>query len=152
MSASAVINAQSRSSRISRSMLILLLSYLLIMGIITYFQKIAVNALGWQTTLFWTWSTAFAINMIAVIPKTQFVINKFSLLAVGIGMGASATTIIFYFIMSKYDISNYVPVMGLYIVIPVILSAIFLGDHLTVQKIAGIILAMASIVLINWGT
>jgi uncharacterized membrane protein len=129
----------------------LLAGYLLVTGIMTYFQKVAVVSMGWQTTLFWTWTTAYIINMVAVLPKTNFGITKYSLLGVGIGVCASFTTLIFYRVMEKYDVSRYVPIMGLYIVIPVILSAIFLKDHLSAQKVVGIGLAMAAIVLINWG-
>jgi drug/metabolite transporter (DMT)-like permease len=142
------LNVEQRKS--SPNMLPLIICYLVITGVMTYFQKVAVLGQGWQTTLFWTWLTAFIINMAIVLPKTSFAINKFSILAILIGIGASATTFIFYFMMSKYDISSYVPIMTLYVVIPVVLSAIFLKDHLTITKVIGTALAITSVILINW--
>jgi uncharacterized membrane protein len=66
-----------------------------------------------------------------------------------VGALAMIATFAFYAALAKGPASVIVPWTGLYIIIPVVLGFIFIGEKITANRIIGIIAAVVSIIFLS---
>lgn len=75
--------------------------------------------------------------------------NKGVLISIAAGLVSAAAYVCYYVAISKGEASRIVTITALYPIITCVLSFVFLHESLTVQKIAGIICAVAGIILLS---
>lgn len=111
--------------------------------------KLSTRYLPTSANVFFT--SAFSLVMLAgLLAATRgFVWNRYVWLTVPVAVLGTVALVAFYRALEKGPGSVVIPLSGLYIVIPAILGFLFLHEKITVSKVIGILLAVASIILLS---
>jgi transporter family protein len=117
------------------------------------FSKLAVERIDQQVIV---WGSLIAVPMVFLIYLTasgQLVPLKMN--AAGItfamlgGVGAALGTVCFYLLLARARASLTVPMTSLYPAVTVLLSVLFLKEHLSAAHLLGILLALAAVFLLS---
>ncbi len=117
------------------------------------FSKLAVERIDQQVIV---WGSLIVVPLIFVIYLTatgQLVPLKMN--AAGVtysmlgGVGAALGTVCFYLLLARARASLTVPMTSLYPALTVILSVVFLKEHLSVAHVAGIVLALGAVLFLS---
>lgn len=124
-------------------------------GMGSFIAKLATNRIG-ERAVFWDMlgyaPVVVIYSIIAFKIKNLFSadINREGIiLAILAGMIGSFGLVAFYFLLTKKDASNAVPLTALYPALTAILAFIFLKEKLTLIKAAGILLATFALYLLS---
>jgi transporter family protein len=122
---------------------------LIFWGIWAYLSKILAGNMKTELLAFYTTLGSLIIVAIYTLIRTKIIFNSLSVSAMLVGALAMIATFAFYAALAKGPASVIVPWTGLYIIIPVVLGIIFLGEKITVNRIIGIIAAVVSIIFLS---
>jgi uncharacterized membrane protein len=118
-------------------------------GIWAYFSKLLANSMKTELLAFYTTFGSLIVVAIYTLIRTKMVFQTSSILAMIVGALAMIATFAFYAALAKGPASVIVPWTGLYIIIPVVLGFIFIGEKITANRIIGIIAAVVSIIFLS---
>lgn len=118
-------------------------------GIWAYFSKVLSHNIKTDLLAFYTTVGSLIAVSLFVLIRTKVTFNVFSIWAIIIGVIGMVATFAFYAALAKGPVSVVVPWTGLYIIIPVGLGFIFLGEKITINHIIGIIAAIISIIFLS---
>jgi len=118
-------------------------------GIWAYFSKILTRSLSTELIAFFTTIGSLIAITIYTLIRTKILFNASTGWAMIVGMIGMIATFAFYAALAKGPASVIVPWTGLYIIIPVALGFIFLGEPITINRIIGIITAIISIIFLS---
>ena len=117
------------------------------------FSKLAVDRIDQQVLV---WGSLIAVPVIFFIylaASGQLVPLKMHGPGVGFavlgGVGAALGTICFYLLLARERVSLTVPMTSLYPAVTVILSVLFLREHLSGAHVLGIVFALAAVALLS---
>lgn len=92
----------------------------------------------------------FPLLILFGLKNVSFTIaNKGFLISLGAGLVSAMAYVCYYVAISKGEASRIVTITALYPIITCILSFAFLHESITVPKIAGIVCAVAGIILLT---
>jgi len=115
-------------------------------GIWGFLYKVGVSKIGMQKALFWSSLAYTTINIIIILVllrggvKTE--LNSGVNAIVFGSVFAALGTLIFLFSLEKYQASIVIPLTALYPIVSVLLGILLLGERLTGQHFAGIVLGV----------
>ena len=84
-----------------------------------------------------------------VFPRASFSLTRYHALAMVVGSMFVLGNIAYYKLSQTSEVSTLAPLTGLYVMVPVVLGLIFLGEPLTLRKGAGALLACVAIYLLS---
>lgn len=121
-------------------------------GLWGFLVKLAVQKIGLQA-LFWN-SLFLTLTVIIFLLLTNqvfpFKTNLSGIsLAILSGVASGLASVFFYLLLEKNPVGFLVATTALYPLITIVLSVIFLRESLTIAKIAGFILALGALFLLN---
>lgn len=132
--------------------LLLVLGNIFFWGLWGFFNKIAVERIGFQTGLISS-LTIFVTLFIYLFFTKQLVPLKYDvngiIFAIFVGLCAAGASILLYILLGKHPAGLVIAITGIYPVVTLILSMIFLKETLTFIQSLGFILALAALVLLN---
>ena len=117
------------------------------------FSKLAVERIDQQVLLWGSLIVVPAIFLIYLIATGQLVPVKthapgIAFAALG-GVGAALGTVCFYLLLARERTSLAVPMTALYPAFTVILSVLFLREHLSGMHVLGILFALAAVAFLS---
>jgi len=138
--------------------IIMNLSFFLALGVIVFwglwgfFSKLAVQKIGLQMAIF-----SYIMSLVIMIPylllTNQLLPFKTDtggiIYAVLAGTSVGIASVFIYTLLGIRPVGITIAITALYPIVTIILSMIFLKETLTLQQTAGLILAMAALVLLN---
>lgn len=127
-------------------------SVIILWGLWGFLYKVGISKIGMQKALFWS-SLAYTIINIIII---SFLLRSGVKPDIGSGTDAillgsifaALGTLIFLFSLEKYQGSVVIPLTVLYPVVSVLLGILLLGERLTAQHFAGIVLGVIAVYLL----
>jgi uncharacterized membrane protein len=122
---------------------------LVLWGVWAYASKILAVQMKTEILAFYTSIGSLIAIAIYTLIRTKVFLNTNSWWAMLVGALAMIATFAFYAALAKGPVSIVVPWTGLYIIIPVILGFIFLGERITLNRIIGIVTAVISIIFLS---
>ncbi len=122
---------------------------LIFWGIWAYFSKLLATNMKTELLAFYTTFGSLIVIAIYTLIRTKLVFQTTSALAMIVGALAMIATFAFYAALAKGPASVIVPWTGLYIIIPVVLGFIFIGEKITANRIIGIVAAVVSIIFLS---
>jgi uncharacterized membrane protein len=122
---------------------------LIFWGLWAYFTKILAYHLKTELLAFYTTIGSLLAIIVYVLFRTRIIFNQYAAFAVIVGALAMIGTFAFYAAMTKGPLTVVITISNLYIIIPIVLSAIFLKEPLILTHIIGIILALVGILLLS---
>lgn len=122
-------------------------------GLGSFIAKIATDRIG-DRAVFWDmlgYAPAIIIYSILFLNlKTAFSDDKLGIfLAFLAGAVGSVGSVLFYLLITKKEASSAVPLTALYPALTAVLAFIFLREHLTLVKVAGILLSTVALYLLS---
>lgn len=123
-------------------------------GVGAFFSKLAANRIGEQS-IFWDLvgyvPGALLYCLFAYRVKDLIIGDRLGILyGLLAGLIGSAGIIGFYFVITRKDASAAVPLTALYPALTALLAFLFLHEHLTPFRIAGIVLATVAVFLLSF--
>ena len=117
------------------------------------FSKLAVERIDQQVLVWGSLIAVPAIFLIYLTASGQLVPLKMHATGISFavlgGFGAALGTICFYLLLARERASLTVPMTSLYPAITVILSVLFLREHLSGSHVLGILFALAAVALLS---
>ncbi|MDP6356543.1 MAG: EamA family transporter [Planctomycetota bacterium] len=118
-------------------------------GLAIFIMTIVGKALDWKTVIVCN-LIGYLFANIYFIPKAKLAWTLNHGLAAAVGILFVLSNVAYYKLCeSGGQASVLAPLTGLYVIVPVILGVAFLEEDLTVQKIAGVALAVGAIYLLS---
>jgi transporter family protein len=125
-------------------------AYVLVLGALGITTKLALRTLDWQHLLPWT-LLAYAVTVAALLvmgqpgwswqPGTSWAVAS-AALAVG-------ALILLFLALGAGEASKVLPVSAAYPAVTLVLSALFLGEHISPARVAGVAFVILGVVLIT---
>ena len=84
-----------------------------------------------------------------LVSRASFGLSRYHLMGIGIGAMFVAGNMAFYKLSQTAQVSTLVPLTSLYVVIPILLGFLLLGEPLSLRKGLGILLALAAIYFLS---
>jgi transporter family protein len=117
------------------------------------FSKLAVERIDQQVLVWGSLITVPVVFFVYLVATSQLVPLKMdgpgvAFAALG-GVGAALGTVCFYLLLARERVSLTVPVTSLYPAVTVMLSVLFLREHLSGAHVLGILFALAAVVLLS---
>lgn len=122
---------------------------IVLLGIWGVLVKIASSYLNPFTFAFVSITSAWIVIAFFTFAKLNLQSGAGVIIALFCGFLGGISAIIFYNAIKKAPSNIVIPLNSLYILVTVILSYFFLGEKLGFKKLAGILLGLASIVLLT---
>lgn len=117
------------------------------------FSKLAVERIDQQVLVWGSLITVPVVFLIYLAVSGQLVPLKMHgpgvTFAVLGGVGAALGTVCFYLLLARERVSLTVPMTALYPAVTVILSVLFLREHLSGAHVLGIVFAVAAVALLS---
>jgi transporter family protein len=117
------------------------------------FSKLAIERIDQQVLVWGSLITIPAIFLVYLIASGQLVPLKMDApgmtFAVLGGVGAALGAVCFYLLLARERASLTVPMTSLYPAVTVILSVLFLKEHLSGTHVLGILFALAAVALLS---
>ncbi|MBU1349269.1 EamA family transporter [Patescibacteria group bacterium] len=126
-----------------------LLLYILIAGINSFIVRFTGKNLSWQTNMFFVHAPGWVILSLLAYRHAKIEINKYTLIALGLGIISSFAIIFSYKIVQKIDASVFAPLFTLSIIVTAILGIVFLKEPITIQKGIGICAGITCAILLT---
>ena len=127
-----------------------LLACMLMWGLAVFGMNLAGKQLDPMTVAAFNMFGYFLVGAI-VFPQASFSLTWHHAIAVVVGSMFVLGNMAFYKLSPAGDVSTLAPLTGLYVMIPVVLGLLFLGEPLTLRKGAGAVLAGVAIYLLSSG-
>jgi len=118
-------------------------------GLWGFISKIAVSRLEWGAVFILCGLCIVIVGLIAVPQSYAAISSRYIWLGILAGITEALGFLFFYRALQRGPATIVVPFTALYIVITVVLAAVFLEEPLTVKKVLGIISGVAAIVLLS---
>jgi transporter family protein len=127
-----------------------ILAYIVVLGATGVTTKLALRTIEWQQMVFWLpiVYAVFCIGFLA-LGGTRFPTGVGSAWAALTAVCAATALILFFYALTKGDVSVVVPVSSAYPVVTLIGSALFLSENITMPKVIGTVLVIAGVVVIS---
>ena len=123
--------------------------YIITFGIWGFLLKVISKKVDWKTMMFYIWMTIFILYCIFLFRNIKFGWSKFHILAILAGIVAAVGTIAFYKALSLAPAMVIIPLSSQYILVTVLLCALFLKEPLSLRIVAGILCSIAAIILLS---
>lgn len=126
------------------------LAYVVALGALGVTSKFALRTLSWQDLVVWT-TICYVATSIVLLSTGQagvkFELNTWwALASAALAIGA---LIFLYVALGTGQASKVIPISAAYPAVTLILSAVFLGEGLTVTKVLGIVLVVGGVVVLT---
>ena len=118
-------------------------------GLATFLMKIAGQRLGPYTTSVFALPGYVLVGLL-ISRRADYHLTVHHGVAVGIGALYMLGNMAFYQLCGMHDLSALAPVTSLAVVVPILLGWVLLSEPISVQRVAGVVLALAAVVLLNW--
>jgi transporter family protein len=127
-----------------------ILAYIVILGATGVTTRLALRTIEWQQMVLWLpiAYVVFSIGFVA-FGGVSFPTGAGSAWAALTAVCAAAALILFFYALTKGDVSVVVPVSSAYPVVTLIGSAIFLSESITPPKVIGTALVIAGVIVIS---
>lgn len=132
------------------SWLVPTMAYVLALGALGVTSKLALRTLGWQHLLPWTLlAYAVVVAFLLAIGQPGWSWQPGTSWAVASAALAVGSLILFFVALGAGEASKVVPMSAAYPAVTLVLSALFLGEHISALRVAGVILVIGGVVLIT---
>ena len=121
---------------------------MLMWGLATFTMKVAGQHLDPMTVVVYNLLGYFLVGAF-LLPTASYGFSRYHAMGIAIGALFVLGNMAFYKLSQTVQVSALVPLTSLYVVIPVLLGILALGEHLTPRKGIGILLAVAAIYLLS---
>jgi uncharacterized membrane protein len=126
------------------------LGYVLTVGALGVTSKLALDTLSWQQLLPWTLlAYGVAVAVLMAWGKTDWGWHPGTGWALASAALAVGALILLYVALALGDASKVVPVTAAYPAATVILAALFLGEHISPARVAGMLLVVVGVVVLT---
>jgi transporter family protein len=126
------------------------LGYILLLGAAGVTSKLALRTISWEQLVLWVPIAYLAFSFVLVIGRgARFPLGVGGAWAAVTAVCAAASLILLFFALTKGDASKVVPAGSAYPVVTVVGSALFLGEAITLLRVAGTVLVVAGVVLLS---
>ena len=126
------------------------IGYVLTVGALGVTSKLALESLSWQQLLPWTLlAYGVAVAALMLLGKTDWGWHAGTGWALASAALAVGALILLYVALGLGDASKVVPVTAAYPAATVILAAIFLGEHVSPARVAGMLLVVIGVVVLT---
>jgi transporter family protein len=128
------------------------LYYVLAVGVLGIFAKVALRTLQWPDLILWTGiGYVVAAGVLLALGRTRVAFVPGTFWAVCAGATAISGLIAFYFALGRGQAGTISAISAAYPVVTVVLAAIFLAEGLTVARGVGAGLVVAGVVVLTLG-
>jgi bacterial/archaeal transporter family protein len=126
------------------------LGYVAALGALGVTSKLALRTLAWQDLILWT-TIGYIFTSIAlvVLGKAGFSSSSNTWWAIASAALAIGALILLYVALGTGQASKVIPISAAYPAVTLILSAITLGEHVTVARVAGVLLVIGGVVVLT---
>lgn len=126
------------------------IGYAVLLGAAGVTIKLALETIDWRQLVLWL-PIAYAIFSVifAVANGTTFPLGRGGFWAAMTALCASGSLILLFYALTKGDAGVVIPVGSAYPIVTLAGSAIFLHEGITVQKVVGVGLVVAGVVVIS---
>lgn len=118
-------------------------------GLAVFLMKIAGQKLGPYTCSVFALPGYLLVGLL-ISSRADYHISMHHGLAVAIGALYMAGNMAFYKLCQTQDVTALAPLTSVYIILPIVMGWMLLGEPISVRRILGIALAVAAVVLLNW--
>jgi len=118
-------------------------------GLGVFLMKIAATRIGPTTAVVFN-LPGYLLAAAWLIPQARWKVSVGHLAAVAVGACFVAANLAFYRLLETGPVARLSALAGLYVVVPVVLGAVLLREQPRAVHWAGIVLAMAALVLLSW--
>jgi bacterial/archaeal transporter family protein len=126
------------------------LGYVVALGVWGVAGKLALRSLSWGDVLVVT-AVVYAVTAVGLLALgragVRFESNTWWALVAGVCVVSAL--ILFYLALESGDVSKVVPISAAYPAVTLILSAIFLAEHVSLAKVGGLVLVIGGVVLLS---
>jgi uncharacterized membrane protein len=112
-------------------------------------SKIMTRYFNPASTSFWISLWAIVFLTVYIVIRKDFEINTHVLIGIPIGAVSLIAILGFYTALKHGPTSVVLPLTNLYVIFPVLYGFIFLKESITVQRIIGIVFAIAASILLS---
>ena len=123
---------------------------MLMWGLATFTMKVAGQRLDPMTVAAYN---VFGYLAVAVFlfPRASFGLTRYHLMGIGIGAMFVVGNMAFYKLSQTVQVSTLVPLTALYVIVPVLLGVLALGEALSLRKAFGVLLGLVAVYLLSMG-
>ena len=126
------------------------LTYVVAVGVLGVWTKLALRTLTWQELLPWT-ATAWllAVGALMAMGQTRFTFEADTMWAIGGAVVAVGSLFVLYLALSEGEASKVVPVTAAYPAVTLLLSGIFLAERISLARVGGMLLVITGVVILS---
>lgn len=126
------------------------LGYVLALGALGVTSKLALETLSWQQLLPWTLvAYAATVGVLMVIGQTDWSWRAGTMWALVSAVLAVVSLVLLYVALGLGDASKVVPVTAAYPAATALLAAAFLGESITMARVAGMLMVIGGVVVLT---
>jgi transporter family protein len=132
------------------SWLVPAIGYVLALGALGITSKLALETLSWQQLLPWTLlAYGVAVAVLLAIGQTDVQWHPGSGWAVATAALAVGSLILLFVALGLGEASKVVPVTAAYPAATVVLAALFLGENISLARVAGMLMVIVGVVVLT---
>ena len=132
------------------SWLVPAIGYVLALGALGVTSKLALETLTWQQLLPWTLlAYGVAVTVLLAMGQTDLRWHSGSGWAVATAALAVGSLILLFVALGLGEASKVVPVTAAYPAATVVLAALFLGENISLARVAGMLMVIAGVVVLT---
>ncbi len=126
------------------------IGYAVLLGAAGVTIKLALETIDWRQLVLWV-PIAYAVFCVIFIVTsgTTLPLGRGGFWAAITGLCAAASLILLFYALTKGEAGVVIPVGSAYPIVTLAGSAIFLGEGITTQKVVGVLLVVAGVVVIS---
>lgn len=125
-------------------------AYVFALGALGVTSKLALESLSWRQLLPWTLlAYALVVALLLALGQTDFRWHSGTGWALASAALAVGSLILLYVALGMAEASKVIPVSAAYPAATVVLAALFLGESITLARVAGMLLVIAGVVLLT---
>jgi bacterial/archaeal transporter family protein len=126
------------------------LGYVLALGALGVTSKLALKTLTWEDLLPWTLlAYGVAVAVLMAFGQAGWKWQSGTGWAVASAILAVAALILLYVALGRGDASKVVPVTAAYPAATVVLSAVFLGENISLVRVLGLLMVIVGVVVLT---
>ncbi len=126
------------------------LAYVVLVGAAGVTTKLALRTISWEQLVLWVPVVYVLIAIVLIVSQgTRFPLGVGGAWAVVTAICMAIALIVFFYALTQGDASRVVPASSAYPAVTLIGAALFLGESVTLTRVAGTALVVAGVVLIS---
>ena len=126
------------------------LGYVVLVGSLGVFGKLALRGLSWQELLIWT-AAAYAATALALLAfgGAGLRFEAHTWWAIAAAVCTVGSLILFYLALGNGEASTVIPISAAYPAVTLILAALMLSEHVSLFKVGGMLLVIGGVIVLT---